>query len=860
MQHLSLKINNQHVTVPEDFSVDFEDVNPLFNDYESFAADIELPVEPNRAVLTDMDTVQSDTRLSAIDGQPMQLIVDGLPFRSGRAQTQEGEVIGDTVILSMNQTAKTLTDMVSELNCREVPLKDKIQIGEKIGNVAVAIAFTTQLKIEIANYTGGILYGTWQLGDNDASGEVKPFSYVNVFELPALGFSTPSIIYMQNGEAVVSENFINTSLDYTGKPYCNARVCYRHYEKEEDGTSGKTLSTGGQYDPYYVLDADRAQSGICFYLLYFLDCLFLHLGFRYDNSRLTAVGDLNKLCFFTTHCKYDVERKNAVGSATNGFDFDSIDKINEWLKNRGTNGRLEFTYNSRKSLDSITGDFSIKNSSISGEYTYKVGEKTPDGYEIKSIDYVTSNLSYLVFANVLNMYANSDNFPDVSVKSILDSLWAGWGIKFVTDYEKRSVTPIFIRDVLRDTSEPIPFDVELISVRRINEKVSGVRMRYSAESDPKEQQQNIREEKRKYDTDYDYTDYRKVSTAKTYLDILQANSTTDITCYITPNTGNAYRIKVDGDVKTINDLRPKVFEVGGYKGVEIGDCSKDDYVENLTIELTPALMTDVNGKNEREVGQGSTTATSTSGDVSGTVKGSNMEDMKQTLAVFVDEDMWHENIEMKIQNAMGNNYMDASLDCILTTDECYDPSSTDDGNSPLQHHDWGAAINIMRGGGADMQIQKYDYNYDGCGNYKWRVTAGDYTMNPDCIDNWGSDYDYNGTSSGIGDDERFSLKIQAYKEVDGQILCNADEVDNAGNITRKVRSRGLKDSFMSEYIHWLMHRKLVEIQFRCEAAQLVDIQWGKRYRIGEYVFFWNKLNYTATDKHGLGIVTAQVYI
>ena len=861
MSRLSVKINNHYLTVPEDFSVDVEDVNPLFNDYESFAADIELPIEPNRAVLADMDTVQSDKRLFDLDGQPMQLIVDGIPFRSGKAQTQEGESISDTVMLSMSQTAQTLDDMVADLNCREVPVKDKIQIGEVVGNVRVELSYKSQLQIEVSNY-GGILQ--WDFSDNDLSGNEIPFKTVSEFELPALGFSTPSIIYMRNGKAEVDENFINTSLDYTSKPYCNARVCYRHYEKEEDGTSGKTLSTGGQYDPFYVLDADRAQSGICFYVLYFLDCLFKHLGFRYDNSHLTAVGDMNKLCFFTTHCKYDMERKNN----TSGYDFPNVNKINEWLTNRGTKGRLSVYYDDVKKLDSITGTFNKGDQTISertykvgGNFVYFVGNSMFEA-EIKSIAYKSKDITYNVQANVMNMYANSDNFPDTTVKSILDSLWAGWGVKFITDYEKQSVTPIFIRDVFRDTSEPIEMDVQLISVNRINEKVSGVRMRYSAESDPKEQAQNIREGKRDYDTDYDYTDYRKVSTSKTYLDILKVGSTTDMTCYITPNTGNAYRIKVDSDAKSVAEMRPTAFEVGGYKGVEIGDCSEqnEDYIEDLTIELTPALMTDVNGSNEREIGGNTATGTSTSDGADFTTTGNNLEEQKQVLAVFVDEDMWHENIEMKIQNPMGNNYMDASLDCILTTDECYDPSSTDDGNSPLQHYDWGAAICMMRGGGADMQIQKYDYNYDGCGNYKWRTTAGDYTMNPDSIDNWGNDYDYNGTSEGIGDDERFSLKIQAYKEVNGQILCNADEVDKDGNITRKVRSRGLKDTFMSEYIHWLMNRKLVEIKFRCEASQLTSIQWDKRYRIGEYVIFWNKLNYTATAKDGLGVVTAQVYI
>lgn len=849
MSHLSVKIKDQYITVPEDFSVDFEDVNPLFNDWQSFAADIEIPVELNRAVLADMDTVQSDKRLFDLDGAPMQIILEGIPYRSGKVHTTDGESISDSVMITMQQTAQTLEDMVSDLTCRDIPVKDKILIGEMVGNLLAKISFSAQLHVELGAKIAAL---TWQVGDNDDYGNVHIFDYTSELELPALGFSVPAIT---NDDGTTKESLINVALDYTARPYCNARVCYRHYEKEEDGTSGQNLSTGGQFDPYYVLDADRAQSGICFYVLYFLDCLFAHLGFRYDNSHLTAVGDMNKLCFFTTHCKYDLERKYPDKS---GYDLPSIEQINDWLTKRKTNGKLRFDYATRKTLNSITGNYDGK-----GDYTYVVGEESRDGAEIKSIAYEASDVQTSVQGNIMNMYANSDNFPDVSVKSILDSLWAGWGIRFVTDYEKQSVTPIFIRDVLRDTSAPIPLDVELISVRRINEKIAGVRIKYSAESDSNEQQKNVKQGARDYDTDYDYIDYKKWSNKKSYLEILQNSSATDMTCYITPNTGNAYRIKVDGDAKTIGEMRPVPFEVGGYKGVEVGDCSdkNKDFIEELIIDLTPALMTDVNGKNERAAGTGGETITSNDGLGSGTLSGANMEDMKQVLAVFVDEEMWHENIEFKLQNPLGNNYMDASLDCILTTDECYDPSQTDDGNSPLQHHDWGAAINIMRGGGADMQIQKYDYNYDGCGNYKWRVTAGDYSMNPDCIDNWGNDYDYTGSGDeSIGDDERFSLKIQAYKEIDGTVQCNADEVDKDGNITRKVRSRGLKDTFMAEYIHWLMNRKPVELTFRAEAAQLADIQWHRRYQTEDMVYRISKLNYTATAKDGLGVVTALVYV
>ena len=848
MSRLSLKINNKFVNVPEDLSIDFEDVNPLFNDYESFAAEIDLPIEPNREFFADMDTIQSDKKVLSIDNLPMQIIVDGVPYRSGKSQTAESETIEDTINLQMVQSMLTLEDMIANLTCQDVPVKDKIKIGEMVGNLKVEVSYNVDLNIKCMlvqddKSSDGETTETIRL-TNEGREDGK-FSDNIELELPALGFS-------KTIDSETGDSFSNVTIDYTGKKYCNARVCYRHYLKNEDGTSSNELSQKERFDPYYVLEADRPQSGICFYVLYFLDCLFEHLGFRYDNRNLTSVGDMKKLCFFTTHCKYDLEI-HPNGSQK----FKSIDAINRWLVDNETKGELSFIEGEEVHIESVTL------STADGDMTCVVGEGGNiiiDGYnflvsEFYDLWYSITDEEKEITADWMDMYANSKNFPSTSVKSILDSLWAGWGIRFDIDYERNTVTPFFIREIFRDTSEPIDMSVQLISVHKINEKISGVRMCYSEESDSIEQKRNVSEGVRDYNTDFDYVDYDKYSTDKTYLDVLQNRSVTDMTCYITPNTGNAYRIKVNGDAKTVGEMRPTAFEVGGYKGVEIGDCSNnnEDYIEKLIIDMVPMILTDVNGKNERNTG--------TSAKISDTseLKG-NLADRKQVLAAFVDEDMWHENIPIKIQNAMGNSFRNYTINCTISTDECYDPSSTDDGNSPLQHYDWGAAICMMRGGGADMQIQKYDYNYDGCGNYKWRTTAGDYTMNPDSIDNWGNDYDYNGTSSGIGDDERFSLKIQAYKEVDGQILCNADEVDKDGNVTRKVRSRGLKDTFMSEYIHWLMNRKLVEIKFRCEAAQLVGIQWNKRYRIGEYVFFWNKLNYTATAKDGIGVVTAQVYI
>ena len=570
---------------------------------------------------------------------------------------------------------------------------------------------------------------------------------------------------------------------------------------------------------------------------------------------------MKRLAFFTTHCKYDLVRKYP-GKGIQGeddvvvYDFNSIEQINSWLTSRFTKGSLSVDFETTKDLDSAT---------VNG-VLYEVGKPITSGLGegtiVQYARFEIKDFKYSIKANIMNMYANSENFPDLSVSSLLDSLWGSFGIRFIVDYERMSVKPYFIREVFRDTSAPIKLNAKLVNVYKISEKITGVRMKYSAESDAKEQQNNIRYGIKDYDTDFDYIDYSKVNASLDYLNIIKKNGASDKTCYIDVNTGNAYRIKVNKDASTISELKPAIFEVGGYKGVEMGDCSQinEDFIIELTSDFQPLILNDVNGRYEKNVGEEAEEEFELEDGTKVTAGNFNVASKKQILAAFVDEEMWHEGIEFKIQNVMGNNTINAYLTEICTTDENYDPSSTEDGNSPLQHYDWGAALTMMRGGGSDAEIQHYDYNYDGCGNSKWRVVAGEYSMSTDSIDNWGTVFDYNGTIAGVGEDERFSLKIRAFKVVDGQILCNADIKDADGNIETKVRSRGLFDTFMSEYARFCLDRKKLGLEFYCNVSELLNIQWDKRYQIGEYIFWWNKLDYSISMQNGLGKVTAEIYM
>lgn len=151
------------------------------------------------------------------------------------------------------------------------------------------------------------------------------------FEPQALGFSYPAICQVGSKQAAEHTarsykdghtvsvpqkltDFINVSDPYPTKPYCNARIAYTHYGIDEDGKTTDSImpmaESNGTYEdhwPFWVLEADRPQSGICFYVMYFLECLFTHLGVSYDLSALSSIADFNRLCFFTTHCKYTTE-------------------------------------------------------------------------------------------------------------------------------------------------------------------------------------------------------------------------------------------------------------------------------------------------------------------------------------------------------------------------------------------------------------------------------------------------------------------------------------------------------------------------------------------------------------------------
>lgn len=901
--HLAIKVAGEEMTLRPDQTVDFELANPLFNDTEMFSLPFNPPFEQNRHLMKNIDDVKSDVSPMTMEGLPAIVYGDGLPLHSGVTVVQEDDELFDGMSLNIDASKQSFDDLIGDLQCRDVPLKDRIQIGEKIGNIHVEVSYNYQVdmhfrsgkKDEWSNYAY----------DSDAvDGDFEP---------QALGFSYPGICKVTGSKQVAetkttrdypgghvvkvpeeatgyaNSTFINVTDAYGensehwgegGAKYCNARIAYLHKGMNEDGTSSNDLikrkDAEDVYEgkfPYWVLDADRPQSGICFYVLYFLDCLFAHLGVAFDKDALLAVEDFKHLCFFTTHCKYDVEPMT-----DSSHSFNSMDDANNWLDSRGCGGRLDVGDPEPKQIQ---------------EFTYKKNNGTWDHVVVgKNVETITVNatLEDVTFScNVCKMWANSDNFPEESVKTILDSLEASFGIRFHYDYEKNKVTAYLLRDVFRQVKpdgtllQTVKFNGTVHDVRRLTEKITGFRMKFSSENTAKEQEQYIRRKKTDYDTDYDYREYPegRVVIDETYIDIAKQASATNTKIYVDLTTGNAYRYKVNGE--TMADSR--LFEVGQFHGIEQGDCStladKKGTIREYISDFQPMSFNDVNslsvlGLNKERTatdGQGNTYI---------------IKDIKSggqpMLVAYVDEDMEHEFVEHKINNVLSNDLVDLFLTEYLQTIESYDPTSTDDGNSPLQEIDWGLSIAMMRGGGTNMTIQNYSHDYDGFNNDKWRTVAGEYALTSDTMDQIGNEFDYNGV--GIEDDgEKFSLKIAAYKPfrykyVGNQlkistnptewigdpswlIPCNTDVVDQeTGNIETKIRSRGLFDTFMSELCYFLLHRKKVRIKAMTTVAQLADIpnHWRQLWRIDDMVGFIDKVQYQLAVEKELGEVTIDFYI
>ena len=308
--------------------------------------------------------------------------------------------------------------------------------------------------------------------------------------------------------------------------------------------------------------------------------------------------------------------------------------------------------------------------------------------------------------------------------------------------------------------------------------------------------------------DSDKHDYSFWNLNADYADLLNKVTAFDKTCYVDQKTGNAYVIKVDKDAKRYDLLYPSLFGCADFMDAEDGDCTgEDDTIKTLNVGFTPAIMNDVNFEQERSssdksqrfalyVDETMRPRRPDLKDLPNEEKQPGVKSYDDSDAMYsVDElynqhgpnsqakmvsdsvvqpgsfciasDMFAERTGLSTELAFnyridwegGTDWSYRTAKCQITDlhisghinegyrlylQDNYEPN--DDGVSPIETHDWGLTLGIMRGSGSDAYVNYFADQDDGEGNDTWDIVAGSsVTAHPDTCDSYGNLWDYNGS-------------------------------------------------------------------------------------------------------------------
>lgn len=778
-----------------------EKINPVFDTEAggSFSYPVTIPVEENQHLLQTVTNHHGAQVYELIYHKPFRLYVGGLPLLSGiididdEVDVDEKDNGTHEIEFALIADKQEFSSLIEGVNAQDIPVKDKIPVGSEVHSL------------------NGIVEA-----DYVKAGKTETYTNKISIDIPSNVFSLNK--YKENfdgsGEWV---NATNVSEPYPAKPYCNVDVCIQKREKQSDG-SYKTLRE------YEVFDADRPNSGICFYVQYFLDCLFYHLNILYNNLVLTEFEDFNRLAFFTAKCECDTQQTPF--------------QLKEEFELNG--GSPHVRLNEFSSL--------FQKTSVGTNFTG--GPTTMIHYRYRT----------KLRANLWIKYANSKNFPDVDVKEIIDNLQDAFGIRFIFDSEKRFCKAIFVKDIFQDSSS-VKHGAIVHDVHHIDNNLAGVKLSYGGEG-----------------TEYNYNpndDNSRVVIRSGYSSIRGENGIYDKRTFYDQNTGNFYRIKVDEDAKNVEELYPSLFEVGQFQDALVGNTIEEDKVKTISISFLPVIsniieyieakedVVTTNSSSSRGRGENLGTTPSKSEDCHYAtflpIEMDSEKEQKVAASIYSRYSGRDQNTELFVfryyelfvKYATRYGYTDS----YIKENQKYSASQRDVyaharertnaivgkttnlrpiasyEESPMSTYDAGFTLGVMRGPGNDAGVDVVENNYDNNGNAKWSYVSTAPAFTADSINHYGKPFDYNGMADGGVDTEgQFSLKLQPEKRIRIQ---NAETTDGMVVVNKKMDA--------AYWISYLFQDADEHNFFQLAPRKLSDIHaagWDVTGRDNEYTVFF----------------------
>jgi len=827
MEHLALEIFNlptaddpngtgsQYAMLEEDATITITDTSEIFASGDVWSYSFTLNAEANAHILGTAADLHGSRLHEQLDRRKARLWVDSVPMYLGYLRLDdEAEVDGEgNVDVRFESGQKTFEDMIDGAKANQVPMMDDIRFGvalwrkRKVGYKLNLMASAT-----VTDGTDQDITRPENVTKDDS--KAIPFSadgeedFMAVQEYPRMVF--PKGTFKDDtGQAVTIEGCINTDSPYTESqdgtpthPYCNVALCYQKYgykSEDKDGNisidySGEPVAQRG----YEYMPADRVNSAPCFFVIYWIRALMTHLGIHIDENQMMDVEDLRRLFFVNTNCAYK-EPKHIRQSVDDGF-----------TRYRFADKRLLAEY---YGPEVTTYDYS---------YAVPIPVKTkqhpqikleesalrctafddsgfwPSGVSIERVNVFIRNFCGWEDSDVAsyesdNCYlhdaiATSECFPDVDIEEEIS-----FGVRFLFSDNYKRVRIVLLRNVFRsDEVQDVTCENIITPDTKTENSIRGFRMTYGDSEDTafyyKGFDDKLPKKKPYFVDNSDKHDYSHWNLDAKYEDIINRVTAFDKTCSVTPNTGNAYVIKVDKDAKRYDELHPSLFETAGFMDAEDGDCTgEEETIETITVGFKPAIMNDLNMEAERgtngtapvheqrfalfvddqmrprrmdlndgkdyddpetfydvkamydKYGPGSDSPMVAGDGVVSPGAFAVMSDM------YVRQTGLHVNVKDTSGTPLGSITFDVegyvNEGYRLYLQDNYEPN--DDGVPPLESHDWGLTLGIMRGSGSDAKVDYDSDPDDEEGNDTWEIVPGsNVTAHPDTCDAYGDEFDY----------------------------------------------------------------------------------------------------------------------
>lgn len=831
MEHLALEIFNisgsgsKYAYLPEDTTITITSTSEIFSSGDLWSYSFQLNTHANAHIFGTSGELHGSRLHEQIDNRRARLWVEGLPLYLGYLKLGEEVEVDDdgNIDVAFESGQKTFEKMIEGAKANQVPMISDVRFGVALYRKRWA---SVLLKLNFQIFSSGGYVGRFisdkntELAAFESDGE---YEYNSVQKYPRMVFPKGKFNNLVSGTEDELIDCLNTDSPYDdAHPYCNIALCYQkqgYTRKDQSGATYEDYSSEPEAQRgYEVMPANRVNSAPNFFVIYWLKALFKHLGIYIEENQMMDVEDLRRLFFVNTNCAYKepeyLRDEQKYDGSLGKYQFGSGgDLVPEYFGNTSFVGNI-IRWDGPRSIMQ-TEDCSLECTGFTAGQWYDDDNHDDVTHYLGHIDTVLVEVADIIGledearqeydgynnkARAKNRFlhdaiATSDCFPNVDISEVIRALEHGFGIRLLFNDNYQRVRIILLRNIFHNKNAQ-SLKVDIVNETKEENGIRGFRMTYGDIDDThfyyKGFADKLPHQTTLWTDTSDTHDYSHWNLNANYRAIINKISAFDLTCYVTPNTGNSYGIKVDKDAKRYDDLHPSLFEFAGFMDAEDGDCSgDDDTIETIEVGFTPAIVNDLNFEQERSA--------------------KTDEERMPQYALFVDETMRPRRLDLGDKTApksyndsdayydvkklysLGRGTQDgivkpgefafksdmyASKDGYSITVRSYYPlgfsgryasckitnislqghinegyrlylqdnyEPNDEGVSPVEKHDWGLTLGIMRGSGSNAYVN-YSDDPDDEENETWSIVAGsNATTHPDICDSYGNIWDYNGS-------------------------------------------------------------------------------------------------------------------